>query len=87
MLEHTMKATIILLLLLAVALFSDGVNAQPADSECFARLEELEGQMTHSNKNMDSLRTDLQYWQNTTLSILKKYLVEREGGSIPVCIS
>jgi hypothetical protein len=33
-------------------------------------------------KDVASLQRELNYWQNTTISILKKYLLENEGSYI-----
>ena len=32
-----------------------------------------------SREEFDSLQKELNYWQNTTISILKKYLIDNEG--------
>ena len=39
----------------------------------------LYSELTESKKEIDTLRNDLQYWQNTTISILKKYLLDNQG--------
>ena len=44
----------------------------------------LYSELTESKKEIDTLRNDLQYWQNTTISILKKYLLDNQGMSIHV---
>ena len=51
--------------------------------QCVAS-NELEGvryrlysELSESKKEIDTLRNDLQYWKNETLTILKKYLLEK----------
>ena len=39
----------------------------------------LYSELTESKKEIDTLRNDLQYWQNTTISILKKHLLDNQG--------
>ena len=38
-------------------------------------------ELSESKKEMDSLRNDLQYWKNETLTILRKYLIIKESES------
>ena len=53
--------------------------------QCVGRigLEELRDNLysalAESKEEINTLRTDLDYWQNETLSILKKYLIAKEG--------
>ena len=32
-----------------------------------------------SREEFESLQRELNYWQNTTINILKKYLIDKEG--------
>ena len=57
----------------------------PRTGQCVST-NELEGlryhlysELTESKKEIDTLRNDLKYWQNTTISILKKYLLDNQG--------
>ena len=34
-----------------------------------------------SREEFESLQKELNYWQNTTITILKKYLTDNEGGN------
>ena len=35
-----------------------------------------------SREEFDTLQKELNYWQNTTINLLKKYLIDNEGNSI-----
>ena len=35
-----------------------------------------------SMEEFDTLQMELNYWQNTTINLLKKYLIDNEGNSI-----
>ena len=59
--------------------FSDASAVSGQESQCSNDLEALRyrvySELADSKKELDSLRTDLQYWQNTTLSMLQEQKV------------
>ena len=38
-----------------------------------------------SREEFDILQKELYYWQNTTINLLKKYLIDNEGNLINHC--
>ena len=66
--------------------FNGIVTSAASTGQCVST-NELEGlryhlysELAESKKEIDTLRTDLNYWQNETLNILKKYLIVKEGN-------
>ena len=43
--------------------------------------EEFQSKSCVSREEFESLQQELNYWQNTTINILKKYLIDNEGMS------
>ncbi len=41
--------------------------------------DRLYSELSNSKKEIDTMRNDLQYWKNETLTILKNYLILKES--------
>ena len=66
--------------------FKGIVTSAAGTGQCVGT-NELEGlryhlysELAESQKEIETLRADLNYWQNETLNILKKYLIVKEGN-------